>query len=396
MPPARIKKISTAFVHGLWVLLLVALAVFLLMPRREPFQEAADASKPQNISSRDLYRNRRDYEKAMDEINLARTDLKDIFIAHSCFQLPVKDAMDTLNGLLAKQPFLYKTWTMSMTSLQDLTSRFQSEVTTLFERNGRKPLAGPLYAIIMQAPYYYDDDGTLLSIQFNAGSYALKPYNIMRKNLETPPLFAFAALLAPAYNSNDTMLKGPLTTEEAVQRMKFLDPYRSKELQCFMECPNTKDTFPTYCGCLSMTKGTNGIAYDTKCLGPHPSNDHKGNISGYGNVYVLNPSYPAFYNTRMIVELPNNMYFLRSAWTCVPGTDKGKEVYTPVRMNASGDVECMAIEKGKCAQMTDIDTCRVATFDKPDPKKPSFEPVVCTQDQYNLSDHWCAKGINAL
>lgn len=364
--------------------LLVIFAVVMLVPRREHFQTAMGGGAP---SSRDLFRNNRGYQNEFITMQQVRSDRNDIFLTHSCIHIPREDAIQTLNTTLNAQPFLTRKFQIVTQSFQDVEARIVQEVEAVFQQNSRKPLQGPVYAILMQAPYYFDESGQLISIQFNADSgYNLQPYNTMTPEKTYPNIFLHVWLCFAAHDKANPLRT--VSLPDAVARMQWMAPYRSHHSKCFMSCIGSNNAYPTYCGCVTVKQGANGSPYDAKCLGPTTDFKHNGQLSGFGMVYALNDLYAPFFKKQMLATpLDDKATFLNDSWKCVAG------VNTPIMVNPRGDVMCMSKNGKDCMTEKSRDKCERLAARPP----ANLAPLACGEDHkkkwgstgYDTKGHWC-------
>jgi hypothetical protein len=84
-----------------------------------------------------------------------------------------------------------------------------------------------------------------------------------------------------------------------------------------------------------------------------------------------------------------------TTWNCLSG------IYTPLRKNGDGDVECMSLDNTNgCLWKSNSTECNTLATTPPQ----SLKPLVCGTMHKNLygttgydyADHWCAKGKDNL
>ena len=86
-----------------------------------------------------------------------------------------------------------------------------------------------------------------------------------------------------------------------------------------------------------------------------------------------------------------NFFAEPSSWSC------GNNIFTPVRMNDKGDVECMATNGKDCLWTADLNTCNNTIGQNNDSTK--LNPLACGDMHksfygdtgYDNPNHWCAK-----
>lgn len=75
-----------------------------------------------------------------------------------------------------------------------------------------------------------------------------------------------------------------------------------------------------------------------------------------------------------------------TAWTCLSGLN------TPLRVNAAGDVQCMALNGRDCAWQSTPENCQNWARNVPS----NLNPSTCTSSLYTNPAHWCSVGKKAF
>ena len=78
-----------------------------------------------------------------------------------------------------------------------------------------------------------------------------------------------------------------------------------------------------------------------------------------------------------------NKFSQYKPWICF------QDVFTPVSVNADGNIQCLSNDGQNCVWETTKSTCDAAATVMNKVPPGNTKPAVCTQDQYTNPKHWC-------
>lgn len=330
--PSSLSKLPT-FRRALVVLLVLVAASYMLAPRsvREAFA-LGGLGQGTGVSSTSLFvksSNLSTYRTNFAKLNDVRDDADDVLVADNCYQLP-SDGIALLDTALTKSGTLFTNLQFLTFSGDEIKSKIVQSVLDMQARLPNQRIDFPVRVLLTQAPFYRDDAGREMSIQYTIRDYLSKPYNIMRddqKNArEIPPIFVTALIVFTGYtNALTPRLGGPidieklnLTKPQTLQQLSdaartasiagssgvklavaqppasdlVLGRLQSRDKLCFLSCQKSSASYPMFCGCATGTK-----PYASTCLGPTGSaavNADKVAKSVFFFGYTVNPKEQSF------------------------------------------------------------------------------------------------------
>jgi len=314
-------------------LLVLVAASYMLAPRS--VREAFIASDPEGtgVSSTAIFvksSNLGTYRKNLSKLNDVRDDANDVLVADTCYQLPA-NGIALLENALRRSGTLYAKIQTLTFSGDEIKSKIVQSVLDTQQRLPNQRIDGPVSVLITQAPFYRDDAGREMSIQYTIRDYLSKPYNVMRNGGqqsrgEVPPIFVTAFVVFSGYTStNEARLGGPVdinrfnlrappTAQQladaaraaSVARSAGIAPpaqpvaanalllgrMQSRDKLCYLSCPETSADYPMFCGCATGTR-----PYASTCLGPTGSaivNADKVAKATFLFGYKINKNEPSF------------------------------------------------------------------------------------------------------
>lgn len=226
----RVKSNAKQCLSYVWyfvtLLLLGILLFILLVPmKRETF-----------TSTRSLYRTSDRFEEDL-VINMME-DVEDPLHMQGCYQFdPTKDIVETY------LPECYvKMFTRYTTSFEEIRASIVSELQNIVGKLGGK-IKKDAYVLILQSPYLRDENGNVITAQFNISQYGFSPVHGGNPNSSTPLYFKVYIIL-PKYT------KKLLPNQRDIILPVHLSRYRTKKDQCFIRCVG--DNTGSYCGCMNV------------------------------------------------------------------------------------------------------------------------------------------------
>ena len=332
MPPSSFVALPKALSAIVALLALVA-AAYMLAPRsvRESF--ALAGPKGTGVSSTALFVKSSDlgtYRANLKKLNDVRDDSADVLLANTCYQLPA-DGIALLDNAFTQSGTLYTKLQFVTFSGDEIKSKIVQNVLDMQARLPSQRVDGPVHVLLTQAPFYRDDAGREMSIQYTIRDYLSKPYNIMRPDAQRstadiPPIFVTAFIVFAGYTSaREPRFGGPfdintlnLTSPQSAQQIadaaravevarsagvtlppqptaanaRLLSSTQSRDKLCFLSCQQTSADYPMFCGCATGTH-----PYASTCLGPTGSaavNADKVTKSVFLFGYTVNPKEPSF------------------------------------------------------------------------------------------------------
>lgn len=270
------------------------------------------------------------YRENLKKFSDVRDDASDALIAETCYQLP-PDAIALLDAALTASGTLYSKLQMFTFSGDEIKTKIIQNVLDTQKRLKEQRVEGPVHVLLTQAPFYRDNEGREMSIQYTIRDYLSKPFNIMRNGgpktaADVPPIFVTAFVVYAAYTSdaakryggpldlNALNLTKPRTARELANAAIQADLMRrmgrtaaeaapaatdvvlgraqSYDKLCFIGCQQTSTSYPMFCGCATGT-----TPYASTCLGPTGNatvNADKVAKSTLFFAYKLNPNEPTF------------------------------------------------------------------------------------------------------
>jgi len=314
-------------------LLVLVAASYMLAPRSVRERFALGDTEGNGVSSTALFVKSADlgtYRKNLAKFNDVRDDATDVLVANTCYQLPAHGIM-LLSRAFAISGTLYTRLQFVTFSGDEIKSKIVQSVLDMQSRLPSQRIIGPVHVLLTQAPFYRDDQGREMSIQYTIRDYLSKPYNVMRdggqQNTEDlPPIFVTAFIvfagftsareprLGGPFNINTLNLSAPQTAQQLSDAARaaqvarsagialpaqpvaanalLLGRMQSRDKLCFLSCPQASADYPMYCGCATGTK-----PYASTCLGPTGSatvNADKVAKSVFLFGYTVNPKEPSF------------------------------------------------------------------------------------------------------
>jgi len=297
---ARLPTLQRALVG----LLVIFAASYMLAPRsvRESFAIGSFAQGT-GVSSTSLFvksSSLSTYRANFAKLNDVRDDANDVLVADNCYQLPA-DGIALLDTALTKSGTLFTNLQFLTFSGDEIKSKIIQSILDMQARLPHQRIDFPVRVLLTQAPFYRDDAGREMSIQYTIRDYLSKPFNVMRddqKNAkEMPPIFVTALVVFTGYtNALTPRLGGPinietlnLTKPQTLQQLAdaartasvagasgvrlsaaqapasdlVLGRLQSRDKLCFLSCQKATASYPMFCGCATGIK-----PYASTCLGP--------------------------------------------------------------------------------------------------------------------------------
>lgn len=297
---------SAPLARALVAALLLVAAAYMLAPRaaREAF--IAMRATGNGVSSTALFA--RSDSLASYRTNLAkfgdvRDDADDPLVADACYKMP-PDGLSVLEAALARSGTLYGKIQMHTISGDDLKTKIVQHALDAQKRAPGERLVGPVHVLLTQAPFYRDDEGREMMLQYTIRDYLSKPYNIMLNGgpktiADVPPIFVTALVVYAGHTADGKPRLGgaldlgalnltrPPTQQQLADAARAasvarsagvklapsagalgasdlaLSRLESRDKLCFLACPQTSAPYPTFCGCATGT-----APYASTCLGP--------------------------------------------------------------------------------------------------------------------------------
>lgn len=290
------RKITTI---GIVLLVLIASALLLIPRKKESFVDIdTTLALP---SSRTLFRSAKsnvDYDKSYKDMFNTLNDRDDLLHVHRCYQLPPHAAGSLVREMVMRNKIATQHFKIMTSSFAHIRERIVASILQFKERMGSNgaagPLKGPVYAFISQAPYYVDDKGRPMTIQYHINEYIFKPHNILNSNA-SQAVMVHVTLIFPGY----TMTMNPNPMERRTPRItaraqalpignanvygRALKTFESRNNKCFIECIQESIT---YCGC-----ATGKTPYQSTCLGPSAKKKYQEEPATFAMLYKINPQY---------------------------------------------------------------------------------------------------------
>lgn len=283
----RRKGSSSILLKVLGLFLILAVFLILLLPRNTPPNVEKFSQPPTGFSSTgqmmaldslsgSVTNRYAIFDNDMKKGQALLQDQFNLLLAKRCYQFHVRD--DELSAAykelekksipVLRQEFTYqlgenaqKNRSNTETAVFDILEKFKTKL-------GGKPIKGPIFAIVSQVPYYRNDAGGVLPVQFYAEEYHLKPYNVF-KDKTKGYVTTKVVVLFPAYEANSGSLRERILPEairsSEERRMEFLqaliiDILKDKEVirrYCFLECADNPSLL---CGCYSEPNQSSCLA----------------------------------------------------------------------------------------------------------------------------------------
>lgn len=126
-------------------------------------------------------------------------------------------------------------------------------------KNPNAMIAGEVYVLVMQAPYYKSSKGEMMAIQYNIPDYSYMPVNLgsgtsVQDAIATPLDFEVFVIYAN-YKKNMTLRSTPYAIDVTLMQ------YRTKHDQCKITCAKNQNLI---CGC--KTGDTPQQHYKSSCV----------------------------------------------------------------------------------------------------------------------------------
>ncbi len=268
------------------VVLTLALFLILLLPRAQPMEQFSQPptgfSSTGQLKALDSVRTGTSARYAMFDEDMKQGDplLSDQFnllLAKRCYQFHVKEdeLAESFKALKQKSipveegEFRFELNAKAKNNLMNTESYVLDILEKFKAKIGGKPVKGPVFAIVSQVPYYKNDSGGVLPVQFSAHEYHLKPYNVF-KSKDGGYVKIKVAVLFPAYEANSGSIRHRLLPEairsSAEKKTEYLqsliiDILKEKEVirkYCFLECADNPSLL---CGCHTSPN-------ESSCLAP--------------------------------------------------------------------------------------------------------------------------------
>lgn len=234
---------------------------------------------------------------------MSGADHRGPLLYRSCMGLadPARNFEKRMDSYIKTLGYLVSKQTLQTNDTKDVIQRMHAALETIRTANGQHhKLQGPIYAMVLQAPYYRDER---TGIPGNHSNITVQPFNVMEykysasvilKNLvegssihnmdaPEPGIFFLVYLLCPMYDPSNRFRI--LSKEARAQGIRdCLLPFlqnTTNEKMCKIKCAKND---LLRCGCLNRTK-----PYDAKCLGPKGKGDRqKKDFTTYGIIYRIN------------------------------------------------------------------------------------------------------------
>ena len=276
-------------------LILIFLGIIILitfLPKKEYFIDSVKMYQqyPSNSSNKESVET--NYLKKLYGLNL---DLEtDLLFMDRCikFKQTSSNGIREIDTLMAQLPFPYQKKETMITNMMDLEKQIMIEIETFYLKYNLKQMRGPIYVLVLQAPYLrvIDENCNVrdLSVQFNVKDYQQLGYLMkmeesdvariqypngcpqVNTSLEKTKVVFY--LLYPAYNNK--IRPAYLNWENIKCNMMFLLNQREFEDKCFIKC---KDSSQYVCGCLNQNE-----PYKSRCI------ETNGDLINYGILYLIN------------------------------------------------------------------------------------------------------------
>lgn len=212
-------------------------------------------------------------------------DIRSLMHVYGC-GINIGTAPNALNILVqssAKGLFVIP-FDINTENFSDVNARVYNMIQKFYDENGRSTIQGQIYVVLSQAPFYRDENNSILAIQYNANNYLNLPVNVMKPGVTTTStrIQFYSYMIFTAYNDKGKLIKNKQIRKIGVLNIK--KNFRHKESLCFISCPLHSD-LP--CGCSSQDS-----PYQSNCLeSERPTKMSAGEKYSYAILYRINPRF---------------------------------------------------------------------------------------------------------
>lgn len=286
------------------ILGLAALLIYLTDMRRTNIENYVDyTDNPDDakfISSYTLYmgNNSQEFDNQMKSLKVALNDKENLLHVYGC-GIALGKSPTALHDYVSKIAKGLYTYTLNddamyANNIESVTKLIEQKIDEFYQTIAQgKPIQGQIYVLLSQAPYYRDDDGNPLSLQYTASQYGFQSTNVFRENTSSihPNIKFHGYMIFTAYNSKGNLIQNKQIRKEKVMNIKR--NCRQKQTLCFMKCPQSLN-MP--CGCASQDiDDVNNIPYLSTCLDSgKPTPMSEGYPYTYAILYRVNPMFGTF------------------------------------------------------------------------------------------------------
>lgn len=276
-----------------WIIVII-LCIFTLitfLPKKEYFIDSVKLYQQYSSNSTNKERMETNYLKKLHGFN---SDLEsDLLFMDRCIKFKhTTYGIKEMDILMSKLIFPYQKKETIITNMMDLEKQIMIELETFYLKHDLKQMRGPIYVLVLQAPYLriMDENCNVrdLSVQFNIKEYENLGYLMkmeesdiariqypngcpqVNTSLEKTNVVFY--VLYPAYNKK---LRPMYTNWENIKcNMMSLLNQREFENNCFIKC---KESSNYVCGCLNQDR-----PYKSRCI------EKNGDLMNYGILYLIN------------------------------------------------------------------------------------------------------------
>lgn len=248
-------------------LFLVLAAILLLTPQVYQIERFAAAPTampsvaekivPTSIDLFKITKSYAEFDRQMKERRNTIGDRDELMTFSRCYQMPMGT---NIARNLENMNYATVSFKLHTASFAEVQTRIIQEVLKFKDRLATQKIEGDVMVYISQVPYFIDDQGRTMTVQYHINQYVFKPYNITNPESMDEPLDISVVLAFTKYDK-----RGGLVKNARKDLVTLMRPLESRDQKCKIECTHENNVF---CGCANKGRRGGAPKNTAICLGP--------------------------------------------------------------------------------------------------------------------------------
>lgn len=271
-------------------LFIVLAALLLLVPQVYKIERFATAvPTPTQIvpTSVDLFKLTNTYaefDRQMKERRNTLGDRDELMSFNRCYRFP-KGSMNDLARNLESRNYAIVRASLHTASFPEVQTRIIQEVIKFKDRLPAQKIEGDVLVFISQSPYFVDNQGRTMTVQYHINQYVFKPYNITAQASIDEPLDINILIVFTKYDKQRRVVAA------RPEINTLLASYESRDQKCKIECTHENNLF---CGCANKGSVGGDPKNTAVCLGVDPERPQQEVRTDFVISYKINKLFDAF------------------------------------------------------------------------------------------------------